>query len=172
MVPGVYLRMVISVFLFVAGSLVFEGNIQADPFERGSLRASIAVGSGEAFENDYTILGLGAGYYLKDGVELGLDGEAWLGNDPDIYKLSPQVKYILPAQSRLRPYVGAFYTHSFIENKDNLNSIGGRGGIYLVQDDRWFVGFGAVYESYLDCDEKILDSCNDFYPEITVSITF
>jgi hypothetical protein len=159
-------------FILIAGLLVSVDEIQADPFKQGSLRVSIAVGSGEAFENDYTIIGLGAGYYLKDGVELGLDGEAWLGDDPNIYTLSPQAKYILSRQSRFRPYVGAFYTHSFIENEDDLDSVGGRGGVYLVQDDRWYIGVGAVYESYLNCDEEILDSCDDIYPEITVSFTF
>jgi len=162
----------ISVLLLIATILSSAHDIQADPFERGSLRVSILVGSGEAYGNDYTIIGLGAGYYVQDGLELGLDGEAWLGGDPDIYKLSPQATYILSLQSRLRPYIGAFYTHSFVENEDDLDSIGGRGGFYFVQDDRWFIGVGAAYESYLDCDEKKYDSCDDIYPEITVSFTF
>ncbi len=158
--------------LLIVNLFASAHDIQADPFEKGSLRVSIVVGSGQAFENDYTIIGLGAGYYVKDGLELGLDGEAWLGGDPDIYKLSPQAKYILSTQSRLRPYVGAFYNHSFVDHDDDLDSIGGRGGVYLIQDERWFVGVGAAYESYLDCDERIHDSCNDIYPEITFSFTF
>ncbi|MBT8351092.1 MAG: hypothetical protein KJO26_07660 [Deltaproteobacteria bacterium] len=168
-----HLRTIIM-FILLLIVIIFASviDLQADPFEQGSLRVSILVGSGEAFENDYTIIGLGAGYFLKDGLEFGLDGEAWLGGNPDIYKLSPQAKYILLSQSRFRPYVGAFYTHSFVENEDDLDSIGGRGGVYLVQDERWFVGVGAVYESYLDCDEKVNDFCDDIYPEITVSFTF
>lgn len=157
----------------MAASLLASAHgIYADPFEQGSLRVSIAAGSGEAFDNDYTILGFGAGYYVKDGVELGLDGEAWLGGDPGIYTLSPQAKYILSTPSRFRPYLGAFYTRSLVENEDDLDSIGGRGGVYLIQDDRWFIGLGAVYESHLDCDEDILDSCHEIYPEITISFTF
>ena len=160
------------VLLLIAAQLASVNDIQADPFEQGNLRASVVIGSGEAFENDYTIIGLGAGYYLKNGVELGIDGEAWLGGDPDIYNLSPQAKFILSTQTRFRPYIGAFYTHSFVENEDDLDSIGGRGGVYLVQDNRWFLGVGAVYQSYFDCDENIHDSCDDIYPEITVSFTF
>jgi hypothetical protein len=171
--PIRHIRVIIMpVSILMATLLVSVHYIQADPFEQGSFRVSIVVGSGEAFENDYTIIGLGAGYYLKEGVELGLDGEAWLGGDPDIYKLSPQAKYVLSSQSRFRPYVGVFYTHSFANQEDDLDSVGGRGGLYLVQDDRWFIGVGAVYESYLNCDENILDSCDDIYPEITVSFTF
>ena len=170
---SVRIRVIImSAFLLIAILLTSVHDIQADPFEQGSLRVSIVVGTGQAFRNDYTIIGVGAGYYVKDGLELGLDGEAWLGGDPDINKLSLQAKYILSTQSRFRPYIGAFYTHSFVDYYDDLDSVGGRGGVYLVQDDRWFLGVGAVYESYLDCDEKILDSCDDFFPEITVSFTF
>ncbi len=161
-----------SVLLLITILLASGHDIQADPFEKGSLRVSIVAGSGEAFENDYTIIGLGAGYYFNDGIELGLDGEAWLGGDPAIYKLSPQAKYILSTQSRFRPYVGAFYTHSFVDHDDDLDSIGGRGGVYFIQDERWYIGVGAVYESYLDCDETILDSCNEIYPEITFSFSF
>jgi len=168
-----HIRVIIMpAFLLIATLLVSVHDIQADPFEQGSLHVSIVVGSGEAFENDYTIIGLGAGYYVIDGLELGLDGEAWLGGDPNIYNLSPQAKYVLSTQSRLRPFVGAFYKHSFVDQDDDLDSVGGRGGVYLIQDERWFVGLGAVYESYLDCDEKISDPCDDIYPEITVSFTF
>jgi hypothetical protein len=163
---------IISVLLLIATIHTSAYDIQADPFEKGSLRVSILVGSGEAYGNDYTIIGLGSGYCVKDGLELGLDGEAWMGGDPDIYKLSPQAKYIMSTQSRFRPYVGALYTHSFVDHDDDLDAIGGRGGVYLIQDERWFFGVGVVYESYLDCDEKIHESCDDIYPEITVSFTF
>ena len=161
-----------SVFLLIATLLASVHDIQADPFKEGSLRVSIVVGSGQTLGNDYTIIGLGAGYYVKDGLELGVDGEAWLGGDPDIYKLSPHANYILPTQSRLRPYVGAFYNHLFIDHYDDLDTIGGRGGVYFMQDEQWFIGIGAVYESYLDCDEKTYNSCEDIYPEITFSFSF
>ena len=168
-----HIRVIImSAFLLIATLLASVPDIQADPFKKGSRRVSIVVGSGQTFANDYIIIGLGAGYYVIDGLEFGLDGEAWLGGDPDIYKLSPQAKYILSTQSRLRPYIGAFYNHSFIDHYDDLDTIGGRGGVYFMQDEQWFIGVGAVYESYLNCDEKIYSSCDDIYPEITFSFSF
>lgn len=163
---------IMPAFLLTASFFSSAPNTQADPFKEGSRRMTIIVGSGRIFSNNYTIIGLGAGYYVMDGLELGLDGEAWLGGDPDIYKLSPQAKYVLPMQSRLRPYVGAFYNHLFIDNYDDLDTIGGRGGVYFIQDEQWFLGVGAVYESYLDCDEKTYSSCDDVYPEITFSFSF
>jgi len=163
---------IMSAFLLIATFLSSVPDIQADPFKKGSRRVSIVAGSGRAFSNDYIIIGLGAGYYVFDNLELGLDGEAWLGGDPDMYKLSPQAKYILPTQSRLRPYVGAFYNHLFIDHYDDLDTIGGRGGVYFIQEERWFLGVGVVYESYLDCDDTIYSSCDEFYPEITFSFSF
>jgi len=71
---------------------------------------------------------------------------------PDIYKLSPQVKYVLPTRSRIRPYVGTFYRHIFIDHYDDLDSIGVRGGVYFMPDKQWFIGVG--------------------YPEITFSFSF
>jgi len=34
------------------------------------------------------------GYYLLDGLEAGLDGEAWLGSKPHLYAASPEVRYV------------------------------------------------------------------------------
>ncbi|MBT8349839.1 MAG: hypothetical protein KJO26_01180 [Deltaproteobacteria bacterium] len=172
-VSVMFIRAIILVaFLLVASIPAFVPDIQADPFKKGSRRVSIVAGSGRTISNDYIIVGLGVGYYVQNGLELGLDGEAWLGGDPDIYKLSPHANYILPTQSRFRPYVGAFYNHLFIDNYDDLDTIGGRGGVYFIQEKQWFFGIGAVYESYLNCDDTIYSSCDYFYPEITFSFSF
>lgn len=48
------------------------------------------------------------------------------------------------------------------EKKMNKNLIGG--GTYL--------GIGAVYNSYLDCDEDVYSSCTETYPEIVISVAF
>ncbi len=144
----------------------------AGPFEKGSSRVSIVAGSGRTLDSNYVILGLGAGYFVLNGLELGLDGEAWLGADPSIYKLSPQARYIIPIQSRIRPYVGAFYSRIFIDGYDDLDTAGARGGVYFTSDGKWFIGLGAVYESYLDCNEDVYSSCDDVYPEISFSVIF
>ena len=151
---------------------VLTSNSYADPFGKGSSRVSFVVGSGYTFNETYIILGLGAGYFVLNGLELGLDGQAWVGADPSIYKLSPQVKYVVPTGSRIRPYIGAFYSRIFIDGFDDTDTAGGRGGVYFMSDQRWFMGVGAVYESYLDCNEDIYSSCDDVYPEITFSVSF
>jgi len=171
--PVQFIRtIVMSAIILYAGSSIYISNANADSFEKGSRRASFVAGSGRTFANSYFVIGLGVGYYIYDGLEIGLDGEAWFGSDPNIYKLSPQVKYTLPTKSRIRPYIGAFYRHAFIDNYDDLDTIGGRGGIYLIQDRKWFIGVGAVYESYLNCDEDVYNTCDDVYPEITFAFSF
>ena len=144
----------------------------AKPFGKGSSRVSVVVGSGYTLDESYVILGLGAGYFVLNGLELGLDGQAWVGGDPDIYKLKPQATYIIPTQSRIRPYAGVFYSHIFIDGYDDQDTVGGRGGIYFTSNEKWFMGIGAVYESYLDCDKDLYSSCDDVYPEITFSVSF
>ncbi|MBW2611319.1 MAG: hypothetical protein JRE12_02990 [Deltaproteobacteria bacterium] len=163
---------ILIISILSAVVFVSVGDTRAGAFEKGSSRASIVVGSGWTLDNSYVILGLGAGYYVFDGLEIGLDGEAWLGGDPDIYKLSPQMKYTLPVQSRVRPYVGAFYSHIFIDGYDDLDTTGVRGGVYFTSDEKWFFGVGAVYESYLNCDDTILSSCDNIYPEVSFSFSF
>ena len=161
---------------FFIGCLVlisaFISDTYADPFRKGSTRVSVVVGSGYTLDESYVILGAGVGYFVLDGLEIGLDGQAWLGGDPDIYKLKPQATYIVPIQSRVRPYGGVFYSRIFIDGYDDLDTAGARGGVLFTSDDRWFMGVGAVYESYLDCNSDIVSSCDDVYPEITFSVSF
>lgn len=169
-------RLVLSgllvMFLIFATVAYPAMDAHADPFGKGSGRLSVIIGSGEAFNDDYTILGVGAGYYVFDGFEIGLDGEAWLGGDPDIYKISPGIRYVLPIETVLRPYVGGFYRHTFIDGFDDLDSFGARGGVYVMPGRNWYLGLGVVYESYADCSESVYDSCDEVYPEITFSVTF
>src|SRR5438445_9701360 len=47
-----------------------------------------SAGYGTFNNNDYYILGAGAGYYIYDGLEAGVDGNAWLGSKPHLYEAS------------------------------------------------------------------------------------
>lgn len=145
---------------------------QADPFDKGSLRLSAAIGFSHTSDSSYTIMGLGVGFYIMDGLEVGLDAEAWVGGEPDIVKLSPQVTYVLPLSARIRPYSGLFYRYMIIDGFDDQSSAGGRGGVYFTTAPNWFLGAGVVYESYLDCKETPYTSCEEVYLETTFSLLF
>jgi hypothetical protein len=143
-----------------------------DPFANGSMRLSVLVGNGYAFDESYFIVGVGFGYYLVKGLELGLDVESWLGASPGITKISPAVRYVVPTDGPIRPYIGAFYRRTIIDNYDDLNSVGGRAGINFMSGRGSYFGAGVVYEKYLSCDKAIYKSCDDTYPEITFAIAF
>ena len=106
------------------------------------------------------------------GLELGLDVESWLSGNPGITKISPAVRYVVPTDGPIRPYIGAFYRRTMIDHYDDLNSAGGRAGIYFMYGRGSYFGAGVVYEQYLSCDKAIYQSCSDTYPEITFAIAF
>ncbi len=161
----------VLVFFLVAVTAPAEA-AGRDPFTGGSMRLSVLVGNGYAFNESYLIVGVGFGYFLANGFELGLDFENWSGSSPHITKLSPEVRYVVPVDGPLKPYVGAFYRRTMIENFDDLNSVGGRAGIYLVSGQGSYFGAGAVYEKYSSCNESVYRSCSDTYPEIIFAIAF
>jgi hypothetical protein len=166
-----------SVLIAALASLLFCTALPAaaagsDPFASGSMRASVVVGNGYAFDESYIIVGVGFGYFFATGLELGLDAEFWTSGDPGITKLSPAVRYVVPTKGAVRPYIGAFYRWTMIDNYDDLNSTGGRAGIYVVSGQGSYFGAGAVYEKYLSCDESVYRSCSDTYPEIIFAIAF
>ena len=143
-----------------------------DPFSQGAKRVSIIAGAGSSFNENYLILGAGFGYYVLDGLEIGLNWQSWLGGDPDINQITPEINYVFRTKSNLDPYVGALYRKTFISGLDDLEAWGARAGIYVPLGPRYFMGVGAVYLDYVDCQERIYRDCSDVYPEITFSIPF
>jgi hypothetical protein len=59
-----------------------------------------------------------------------------------------------------------------IEGLEDLDSIGGRAGLYFTSGKGVYVGAGLVYENYLSCQTSIYSSCDDTYPELIVAFTF
>ncbi len=164
--------LILALHLLLASAALPAHAADRDPFADGTMRLSVLVGNGYAFNESYVIVGVGFGYYLLQGLELGLDAESWFGASPGIFKISPAVRYVVPVNGAIRPYVGAFYRRTMIENNSDLNSVGGRAGIYFVSGRGSYFGAGAVYEKYLSCDEAIYKSCSDTYPEIIFAIAF
>jgi len=145
----------------------------AGMFSKGNKRVSGTIGWGHSFDTDYLLIGIGAGYYLANGLDVGLDFEGWLVGDPSIYKLSPRADYVLWKMKRIKPYAGAFYRWNFVGNGiDDKSSLGGRAGaFYQSRGGRSMAGAGVVYERYLNLDER-LGSSDVIYPEVFVSVSF
>jgi len=139
-------------------------------FSKGSTSVGIVAGTGRAFREDYIILGVGLGYYVVKGLELGIDVQHWFSGDPSITKVSPQIRYVFTQPKVIKPYVGAFFRRTFIDNLENENSFGYRAGAYFSGSNRVYIGGGIVYEEYTDCAQFV--DCSNTYPEILITVGF
>jgi hypothetical protein len=137
---------------------------------------TLLIGSGRAYENNiernYTIIGVGAGYYVIDGLEAGLDVEDWLGTGPRIYRVSPEVRYVFYTIDPIKPYAGVFYRRNFVEGYNDSNIIGLRAGGIFLMSTRSYFGVGVVYDKYLNCNKNQYASCSETYPEVMFAVTF
>lgn len=145
---------------------------EAYPFNKGRSRFSVEVSSTRAFNNSYTAVGLGVGYYVIDGLEVGLDGDAWFGNEPNIYRISPGLRYIIYSLQTVKPYAGVFYRRTFIENTEDQNEAGGRAGVTVMTGPRTNFSVGLVYDRRINCDKTIYFSCSETYSELSFAVLF
>jgi hypothetical protein len=145
--------------------------MDAGPFAEGSIRISAIFGVANQIDNTAFILGAGAGYYIVDGLELGLEGEYWINSEPSVSKVSPNARYVLWFVPVLKPYVGTFYRHLFVgAPKDDMDSLGGRAGAFWVSGGGSYFGGGVVHEIYVKGCE--VSDCSETYPEIMLSFSF
>jgi hypothetical protein len=144
----------------------------AGAFSKGSTRLVVTAGNGYAFDESYFVLGLGVSYFVIDGLNVGLSLESWSGSDPGMVKVTPSVQYVFDRIARLNPYVGGFYRRAYVNGLSDINSVGARAGVYLNVGRNAYIGMGAVYESYIDCNKTVYPSCNETYPEVSFTLAF
>jgi len=161
-----------AAMLIVAATLWASTSHAAEPFNRGNMSGSLAVGSGSALGNTYTTLGVGLGYMISDGLMAGIGGEAWFGNDPNIYKITPEIRYTFTQVRPAMPYVGAFVARTFYDDLDDRNSYGARGGVYFRFSSNAAVNVGLVYEKISNCDDATYHDCSQVYPEAGLLVSF
>lgn len=144
-------------------------------FSKNSTSVGVVLGSGSAFNDNYVILGLGIGYYVARGLEIGIDLQHWFSGEPSITKVSPQIRYVFTQPKIVKPYVGAFYRRTYYGSYkgidlDDQDSYGYRAGAYFSTDNRVYIGGGVVYEEYKDCISST--DCSTTYPEILFTVSF
>lgn len=144
----------------------------AGVFGKGRTHFIVSGGTGYAFDESYFVLGLGGTYYLTDGLNVGLQVEWWTGSDPGMTKITPSVQYVFYQVPLVKPYVGAFYRRTNVENRPDLDSAGARAGAFLEVGRNAYLGVGAVYESYRDCDTAVYRKCDSTYAEISLTFAF
>jgi hypothetical protein len=141
-------------------------------YGQGAKRVSVIAGAGRSFDEDYLILGVGFGYYVIDGLEFGLNWQSWLGGDPNINQLTPEITYVFRNRSNFDPYLGALYRRTFISGFDDLSAWGGRAGVNISTGMGSWIGIGAVFLQYLDCSDSIYSECSATYPEFSFAFSF
>jgi hypothetical protein len=140
------------------------------PFKAGRKRVGLFAGAGSTFNQTYFMIGVGGGYYVLDGLEVGLDVEGWLGKDPSIWKVTPQVRYVLWQLGALKPYVGAFYRANYYASPyPDFNSYGGRAGV-AYRNGGNYVAVGVVHEIFEQDD--FFGKSSATYPEVAFWISF
>ncbi len=142
------------------------------PFRAGAARFSVELGGGTAFGQNYTIAGIGAGYYIADGIEVGLDADEWFGNTPKIYEVSPQVRFVMSSREILKPYGGIFYSRTLIEGYRDTDTLGLRAGLFFLIGENAYFGAGLAGDRHLTCDRSVYSSCTDLYPEFLFAFVF
>lgn len=141
------------------------------PFRAGALRLGLGIGAGGYGDQTYLILGFGVGYFLVNGLEVHIDTDFWLIGEPFIATPSPGLRYVMWFVPKVHPYVGGFYRHYFAgSGYPDANSIGARGGVYLMTGQNSYFGLGAAYEHMLDDD--LFVQTDFIYPEIAFAFSF
>jgi len=167
--------MLLNIFLLLmlSGAVAYAETGQGvRPFREGTMRMSVMLGGGTAFEQNYTIFGIGGGYYVADGIQVGLDADAWTGNDHGIHRLSPQLRYVFQTDSTAKPYIGTFYRRMFIRDYADNDTVGLRAGALFVSGRSAFIGAGLVQDVHLNCDRTVYSSCADTYTELLIEVMF
>ncbi|MEE2644878.1 MAG: hypothetical protein VYD19_08080 [Myxococcota bacterium] len=153
--------------LTLTPALTLARPLRATPFDAGQMR----IGAGLGSAHPYISFGLSFGYYVADGVELGLGGQLFFGAEPKIYQLTPYGTYVFYQIPDFSPYLGAFYREVIVEGEPSLGwqSVGGRAGLIYWGSGRLLIGGGIVVERLLDC---VGDDCQRNYPELQLQISF
>jgi hypothetical protein len=141
------------------------------PFDRGKLSLSAGGGTTSALGHEYYVIGGGVGYFVLDGVQLGLSGLVQFGSNPTIEKVSPSLRYVLQPlahSSSIVPYVGTFYSHWFVGGGlSDVDTVGGSiGGLYV--SGQLVLGLGLGYEKIVS---QCTTDCDSFYPDFTIGFT-
>src|SRR5688500_11419412 len=118
----IIIKLVVAVLAACALAAPASAQTVAGGFAKGRTHFVFTAGTGYAFDETYLVVGLGANYYVVDGLNVGLHWEYWTGSDPKMSKLTPSVQYVFYQMNPVKPYVGAFYRRTYLERLEDLDS--------------------------------------------------
>ncbi len=153
----------IAVTLFLYANV-----IHAHPFQAGNVRLAAGGGGGVGGWS----VSLAGGYFIRDGLELGLGTTYIKSDETAVQQLTVSTTYVFLPESSLNPYTGAFFRHWFIVDGDlePASSTGLRLGAYHTGGGGLILGGGIVHEKIIEC--KAVDECESVYPEFSLAFVF
>ena len=159
----------------VIATLLLSLSLYGGSFSAGTVGLGLSVGSGSVSygfhgTRNYVIAGVGADYFVIDGLAIGAGYRGWFGAAPTINQATIPITYYIPTGKSFRPYGGAFYRYTtFSDDTNSYSSAGVRiGGAMMFTGG--YVGFGWVQEYYLDASDQGNNSSG--YPEVVVGFSF
>ncbi len=131
---------------------------------RGQLYTWGSVGTTFAYGETYGSANVGLGWLMRHGIAPNVELGYAFGNTPTIWSLRPGVSWYLPV-AKVRPYVGAYYTHWFVgSGLPDQNGVGGRAGFSLGR----VLALGVTYDHALGCSKD----CDSWAPQISAGYAF
>ena len=151
-------------------SILLTNIVAQDIFSEGNKNLGFTLGSSNNFNQTYTIAGVNVNYFILDNLSLGTDYKGFFGASPSIHQITVPVTYHLPLENTTyKPYLGAFFNRTFLEEPFNDYSIyGGRAGFSIQTSINSFMSLGWVQE-FKNNGEDIE---NQGYPEISAGFSF
>jgi len=70
----------LSLTAYASAANAASGGINT-AFSKGATNIGIMAGTGSSLSGNYTILGIGVGYYIMQGLEIGIDAQHWFSQD-------------------------------------------------------------------------------------------
>jgi hypothetical protein len=140
--------------------------------EEGATSASVSLGAGRQLDRTYTVLSGRYGYYFVRDFEASIGVEAWRGNDPAIYKVVPELRWVYSGSPRAGPYVAGFLSRTFYDGLPDRFTYGGRLGFYFTLNRGSSFAVGVVTERISNCDQNTYRKCQQTYPEAGLHFTF
>jgi hypothetical protein len=162
---------ILAVFAIASSTSATAADV-AGAFGQGRFGFVVGGGTGYAFNQTYFVLGVGATYYIVNGLNVGLSVESWSGADPHITKVTPSVQYVFYQVPVVKPYIGAFFRRAYMSSLPDVDSVGGRAGLYVQVGRNAYIGGGVAYEAYINCNQTIYSSCTNTYPELSFTLAF
>jgi hypothetical protein len=161
------LSIVVALF---AATLVVPSAI-AHPFEQGAVRVSAGGGYVFVGEQGYFSVGGSGGYFVLDGLELGVEVMTFLGPQPNITSVSPRITWTIWQIPVVHPYGGGFWSHWFVaQGEPDFDTVGFRFGVQIRAGSRALVSAGVRRE--LQVPVCYLKGCSSWTPELGFSVMF